>query len=215
MKTTTTPSAIQTETRIMAMNEAPREKLCELIARDTSLCDEPLRMEGLLRDLCPHNRREINVLILALRERIAADLQSSSSAVPIEIVISRLAKRLEDQHAVTREMARWAVESWALALGTISLAQLSVPKEEESARTSRRATSSAQKTPAQSLATLYPTSATSVLPTFRLRFAHPQSNHTQVRSPRTRVRHKVCGGCGCGLSFCGVPVCCSSFLVER
>ena len=41
------------------MNELPRQKLCELIGKyGESLCDNPARCEGLLRDVCPHDRRE-------------------------------------------------------------------------------------------------------------------------------------------------------------
>src|SRR5438128_2581542 len=112
------------------MNELPRQKLCELIAKyGESLCDESLRCEGLLRDLCAQHRREVNVLVIALKEHIPADLRNSSSAMPIQVLLGRLTKRLEDQHATNADVARWAIESWALALGKISRDQLSISKE--------------------------------------------------------------------------------------
>src|SRR5438132_5088599 len=108
------------------MNELPRQKLCELIAKyGESLCDEPLKCEGLLRDLCGQYRLEVNVLIDAIKERITADLRSSSDAVPLEVTLARLTKRFQDHRGATSETARGAVESWALALGKISQSDLS------------------------------------------------------------------------------------------
>ena len=73
------------------MNELPRQKLCELIAKyGVSLCDEPLKCEGLLRDLCGQYRLEVNVLIDAIKERITADLRSSSESIPIDVSLGRL-----------------------------------------------------------------------------------------------------------------------------
>ena len=103
------------------MNNLPRQKLCELIARfGTSLCDEPGRCEGYLRDYCPQHRREVNVLVTALKESVAADLLSVSESMPVEVVLGRLVKRLRDHHGTEEQTARWAVESWALALGKIT-----------------------------------------------------------------------------------------------
>src|SRR5438132_9249803 len=118
------------------MNELPRQKLCELIAKyGESLCDEPGRCEALLRDSCGQYRKEINALIDALKERIASELLSSSVSIPIELLIARLSKRLQDNRNVTEEAARWSVESWALALGKISSAQLTKPKEASATNT--------------------------------------------------------------------------------
>src|SRR5438132_7051420 len=100
------------------MNEIPRQKLYELIAKyGESLCDQPLRLEGLLRDLCGKYRLEINLFVHALKEGIATDLRNASASVHTDLLIARLGKRLQDHHGVSEEAARWAVESWALALG--------------------------------------------------------------------------------------------------
>ncbi len=111
------------------MNDLPRRKLCEIIAQDgLSLCDNPRRCEGLLRDLCGEYKREIFVLVSALKERVAADLLSSQTGVPREVLLARLVSRLQDNRALTEDAARWAVESWALALGLMSHAELPRPK---------------------------------------------------------------------------------------
>jgi hypothetical protein len=108
------------------MNNLPRQTLCELIAKyGSSLCDEPLRCEGLLRDLCGEFRSEINLLVDAVRERVASDLLSSSESVPTDLLLARLAKRLQDHRALSEATARWVVESWALALGSGSRRSIS------------------------------------------------------------------------------------------
>ncbi len=103
----------------------PRQKLCEIIARyGHSVCEEPRRCEGLLRDFCGGYRMEIHVLVSALKDRIAADLLSASDGIPGEVLLARLAKRLEENLGLEKEVARWAVESWGLALGKLSSTDL-------------------------------------------------------------------------------------------
>lgn len=100
------------------MNDVPREKLREIIVTyGRSVCDDPRRCEALLRDYCGEYKREINVLIGALKERVAADLMSSASAMPLQVLIAQLVTRLEDELALAEEAAKWAVESWTIALG--------------------------------------------------------------------------------------------------
>lgn len=103
------------------MNDLPRQKLSELIAQyGRALCDDPRRCEALLQDSCPGYRREISVLVSALRQRVAADLLQSSGGEPRSVLIGRLTARLEDNLGLAEEAARWSVESWALALGVIA-----------------------------------------------------------------------------------------------
>lgn len=106
------------------MHDLPRQKLCELIAsHGRSLCDDPRRCEGLLRDHCGAHKREISVLVSALKERVVADLLGSQSAVPPEVMFARLTQRLQDDLGLADDAACWAVESWALALGVTSVAK--------------------------------------------------------------------------------------------
>ncbi len=103
------------------MNDIPRQKLQYIISQfGRVICDEPRRCEAMLRDLCPENKREINLLVGAAKERVAADLMTASDAVPKEILLARLTRRLYDNLGMAEEFAHWAVESWALALGVIS-----------------------------------------------------------------------------------------------
>ena len=51
------------------------------------------------------------MLVSALREGVAADLLASSDSVPLEVLLARLTKRLQDNLALPEDVARWAVES--------------------------------------------------------------------------------------------------------
>ena len=103
------------------MNDSVREKLQEIISQyGHSLCDEPQRCESFLRDFCGKDRREIFILIAALREGVATDLLNSSNGISQQLVSARLVKRLQDNLGIAEEFAIWAVDSWALALGISS-----------------------------------------------------------------------------------------------
>ncbi|MCP4105652.1 MAG: DUF1566 domain-containing protein [Desulfobacteraceae bacterium] len=92
------------------------------------LCGNPKRCEAFLRDLCPEHKREINVLIGALRENTASDLMNASDILPKKIILTRLTKQLQDNQAYTEDAAKWAVDSWALALGVITNARPTAKK---------------------------------------------------------------------------------------
>jgi sugar lactone lactonase YvrE len=113
------------------MNDRARATLADLLRRyGPSLREDPRRTEALLRDLCGDDRREISVILGAMRERVPNDLLGSQHGVPKGILISRLVKRLEDNQGLSPPAARWAVESWALALGVVSAAELTPPSPE-------------------------------------------------------------------------------------
>jgi len=107
------------------MNDTPRQKLCEIVRRHGSgVIERPRRCEGLLRDYCGAHRREISVLVMALEEHVAADLLASQAGTPRAMLLAKLISRLSDNLALSEDAARWAVNSWALALGVISGEQL-------------------------------------------------------------------------------------------
>jgi hypothetical protein len=103
------------------MHDEPRHKLRELILEHgRSLCDDPRRCEAFLKDYCGQYKREIFVLITALKNKVADELLKNSAGVPLTLLSARLIKRLEDDVALNSEAAHWAVESWMLALGIIA-----------------------------------------------------------------------------------------------
>jgi hypothetical protein len=108
------------------MNNLPRQRLHELIHQyGHSLCDEPTRAKGLLSDFCGYYRKEISVLMIALQEGIPDKLLlSSQNSIPQAVALTRLSKMLHENRGLDEEAARWAVESWALALDLVSQSEL-------------------------------------------------------------------------------------------
>lgn len=103
------------------MNDLPRQKLREIVARHgQSVGGDARRSEGLLRDYCGEYRREVSVLVMAVAERVPTDLLGASPGTAREVLLARLARRLCDNLALSEDAARWAVISWALALGVVS-----------------------------------------------------------------------------------------------
>lgn len=108
------------------MNSLPRQILCDLIEKEgIGLCNEPDRCKAMLSDLCGKYRKEISVLVGALKERVVNELQKLPQNVPFEVSLGLLAKRMQDNLGIAEEAAIWAVESWALALRVISSTELS------------------------------------------------------------------------------------------
>lgn len=101
------------------MNEIPRQKLSELLAKHgPDLCDDARRLEGLLKDVLRNEyRRETIVLVSALREGVVHELRGSTSGIPPTALAAKLTKKLCDNLALDEAAARWSVESWAIALG--------------------------------------------------------------------------------------------------
>nr|WP_295437522.1 formylglycine-generating enzyme family protein [uncultured Thiodictyon sp.] len=103
------------------MEPSVRDTLRQLIVRyGHALCDDPRRCEAMLRDLCGQHKREVFILVSALRQRVAADLLGGGGGLPTPLLLGRLRKRLEDELGLSGEAAHWAVETWALALGVIA-----------------------------------------------------------------------------------------------
>lgn len=98
-----------------------RAQLRVLLAEQgAAILDDPRRFEALLRDLSGERRREAHLLVSALRERVPADLSAPSDDLPRSLLIARLGQRLHDNLGIADTFARWAVVSWALALGAIT-----------------------------------------------------------------------------------------------
>ena len=104
----------------------PRAQLCFIIKEyGQTIIAEPKRCKGILSDLAPQYRLEINLLITALEQKVAQELLRSPSLISVAMQLERLAQRLHDNHGTQSELAYWSVESWALALDVI---QQPVPK---------------------------------------------------------------------------------------
>jgi hypothetical protein len=100
------------------MNDGARSVLCDLIAaRGVDLILEPRKVEGLLRDFCPFLRTETNVLMTVLKQNVPQDLLAPVHDLPIQTHVARHAGRMHERFGMEMETARWAVSTWALALG--------------------------------------------------------------------------------------------------
>ncbi|WP_417040466.1 GUN4 domain-containing protein [Cylindrospermopsis raciborskii] len=110
------------------MNDLPRQKLKEIIIQHgRSLCDNPQRCEAFLRDYSGEYKREIFLLISALKQGVAKDLLNSSN-IPIELLLGRLTKQMQNDLGLTEEAARYAVESWAQVLDKMPQQQIQQPR---------------------------------------------------------------------------------------
>lgn len=99
------------------LNEHPRQQLQIIIMQFGHLiCDDPKLCEAMLRFLCPEHKREVNLLVTALKEKVAHDLLNRSAFMPLEVTIKNLSQRLQNNHGTAKPFADWAVESWALSL---------------------------------------------------------------------------------------------------
>lgn len=102
------------------MNDIPRQKLCEIIDQHgRPISEHPQQCHGFLLDACGEYRREISVLVSAAKEGVPQELLSSKG-VPEAILVDRLTNKLQADLALDKTAARWAVDSWGLALGVIS-----------------------------------------------------------------------------------------------
>ena len=81
---------------------------------DAKLC------ENLLKDYCGAFKEEISLLVLAVKERVASDLLVSQDGLQRDVLRGLLVKRLRKGRTLNEGDARWAVESWARAIRTLS-----------------------------------------------------------------------------------------------
>src|SRR5277367_1060452 len=103
------------------MSTSPRDVLIEIVGRHgEALLNSPLRCEGLLKDYCGEYRREIFVLTSCLRVGLV-DQMRRQSGPSIRLICARLALELEQNLAISGDVSKWAVESWAVALGLMRL----------------------------------------------------------------------------------------------
>src|ERR1700683_3475286 len=100
-------------------SSSPRDVLIEIVAKyGEPLLGSPSRSEGLLKDYCGEFRREIFVLVSCLRVGVVEQLRRQGGP-SVKLVCARLALKLEQNLAISSDVAKWAVESWAIALGLL------------------------------------------------------------------------------------------------
>jgi WD40 repeat protein len=100
------------------MNESLRQKLCDIVAaHGSAVADDPRRCGELLRQAAPEDGAGVEALLRALEARVPARLALLTEPLALAPLTSGLVRRLVDEQGLSEEQARWAVESWAVALG--------------------------------------------------------------------------------------------------
>ncbi len=103
------------------MNKNVRLRLKKIIIKyGAEICSQSKRLRGLLNDLCPGCKKENFLLLTALNKKIVADLLKLKSNQVYQIKAKKLKQRLIDNCGIDKDSARWAVDSWAYALGIIN-----------------------------------------------------------------------------------------------
>lgn len=124
------PPGGETPDHPSGLSDLPREKLRQIISQyGATVYQDAQRCEAFLRDFCGAYKREINVLVTALKHGITKELSLHTTSLPDEVLLSRLTKRLEDEVGLTGVAARWAVESWAVVLGVASSSMVKRARE--------------------------------------------------------------------------------------
>jgi len=96
----------------------PRQALMRIVASGpTDIWQDGRRLTALLKDYSPHSRRKIFALKLVQEEQLVADLQKMQGQLPLEALLSRLTRQLQERTGLAENLARWSLESWACALG--------------------------------------------------------------------------------------------------
>jgi formylglycine-generating enzyme required for sulfatase activity len=98
------------------MIDVPRTTIIGLVLRfGSELGNDPQRCQALLRDLCGSYKKEITALTSVIHSGIINELHDPKGTSPEKLLIERCASRLHDDTGIVLELARWAVESWAIA----------------------------------------------------------------------------------------------------
>lgn len=114
------------------MDNAARKILRELVEElGSNIPEHPQKWRGYLNDRLAYYKLERQALTTALNDSIPEELLSSQVPVSPQVQIERLALRLVEHHGLQPEVARWAVESWALALGILELRKPTQPAKSE------------------------------------------------------------------------------------
>lgn len=101
------------------MTEQVRTILVSIVSEHgQQLVNEHKKCVALLKDFCPDNM-ERSVLIQTLNAKIPSGLLDSLNGLPVQDRIVHSIRKLTTNTRIAEPNARWAVESWAIALKLI------------------------------------------------------------------------------------------------
>jgi len=81
------------------------------------ILSDSTKLNGLLLDLCPESRKEINILMIAHKEKIPVTIFNTSGNNLDTHQFKRLRDGLSNNTGLAEESANWAITTWAKALG--------------------------------------------------------------------------------------------------
>ncbi len=111
------------------MAEHPMRVHLRWIVREygISICSDALRCKALLNDLSEGQYiREVNLLLISQSDGVPTQIAGYIANMPIDSLLDRLTSQMVKNRAIEAIACRWAVESWALALGRMSESEVTV-----------------------------------------------------------------------------------------
>jgi len=125
------------------MNNFPRKILCEIISQNgKTFFEDTVALRGLLDDLCHGDyKKERRCIIDSVAEGIPSELLDRKESIPYDILSAQLTNRLVNC-GFEAQLARWTVESWAIALDVLPFTdvtnkKLNCEKETSAIKTNR------------------------------------------------------------------------------
>jgi hypothetical protein len=131
---------------VAARRSAVRQAVVELVRTRPGLVEDADLLDGYLRDVCPSQPAEVAVVVVAARGGVPEELVHASEGHHVEAMAARLASRLNAEAGIDQVLARWAVDTWAIALGrtpapaeadTVEMAVTAMPPPEPPAAAAR------------------------------------------------------------------------------
>lgn len=112
------------------MSDVIRQSLRTLLAENTAaICHDAKLLEKLLTQDCPRFPTQVRLLVLAQKNEIVADLLALPDGTAWASASAPLVQRLQEAGRLPERDARWAVETWAVALELIpEPAQISIER---------------------------------------------------------------------------------------
>lgn len=99
------------------MNDEARHHLRKVLKQyGPSVCNTPRSFEMMLRSACMDCPNEIKALMQVLERGMVTDLTKMHDIESWEIVATPMVNQLTEQAGMNPEDARWAVDSWGIAL---------------------------------------------------------------------------------------------------
>ena len=117
----------QVSDEVAARRDEVRRNLVEIARSEPAVVHDDDRLDGYLHDLCPNQPGETAVLVVAARAGVPEEVQGASEGHSFDALLARLAARLTTDWGIDQGLARWAVDTWAEALGRTASAPPPAP----------------------------------------------------------------------------------------